>query len=704
MMMRTIKRLLLIVLLLLGAHIAGPQGSAPARSTGDIHDAPPASPSRNPRDRRVIVLGFDGFDPRICRELIAQGKLPHLAKLAQTGSFHDLQTSMPPLSPVAWSEFTTGADASVHGIFDFLHRDAATMKPVMSMACAHSACCTLPLWPLGPWQLPIGGSVELLRRGKAFWQVLDEAGVATTVIACPANYPPPPSGGRSLAGMGTPDMLGTRGRFTFFSEQGDDDSDASPAGFQAPDPLYPLPGRPATAGARDPQETAEGRVVRFRFGRGGAFLDELRGPPMPLDASGAVASVPIRLRRDPANRAALIDLDGTTVLLGEGEWTPMWIPLRLPLGIPGTSTTGMVRMLLASLSPLRLYVSPINIDPVSPAQTLSTPDGYARELAERLGRYYTETIPEDVGALEAGALDRDEFLELAHHVLAERRAQLDFELSRHRRGLLFVYFGGSDLVQHVFFKEMRQEDVTGAPWRDAVAAIYAQLDDAAGHAMESIAGDPDAVLIVLSDHGFSRYRRAFDVNAWLAREGFRDDSAANATLDQLDWSRTRAFGLGLNGLYLNLASRDAHGIVAPADAPALLATLREKLLAERDPADGAAIFHEVYITRDLYPGIAANAEIDRRAPDLLLGYAPGYRTAGASSEGGLGQRVIEDNHSHWTGDHCTDWRDVPGVIFSNRPLAAATVPAPGLRDLAPTLLALYGVRPTAAMHGRSLLR
>ena len=690
--MRWIKRIVILLLALLLASIAGPEGSMPAHPTEAVADTT-APASQDARNRRVIVLGFDGLDPVVCRQLMAAGRLPNLRKLSAAGTFQEVQTSMPPLSPVAWSEFTTGADASVHGIFDFLLRDPDTLLPVMSMACAHQACCTLPL---GPWQLPLGGSVELLRRGKAFWQVLDEHGIPTTVLACPANYPPPRSGGRSLSGMGTPDMLGSQGRFTAFVELADGES--PPPVFRPSATLYPLAG-PDISLRNDPQESGEGRVVRFVFGADGIYRDELRGPVMPLRVGEDRSSIPLTIRRDMANRAALIDLDGTRVLLGDGEWTPMWIPVRLPLGMPGATTTGMVRMLLASLSPLRLYVSPINIDPAAPAQTISTPDGYASELAERTGRFYTETIPEDVAALEAGVLNRDEFLQLAHHILQERRRQLEFELSRHHRGLLFVYFGGSDLVQHAFFKEMQQEDMADAPWRDAVADIYSELDAAVGRAQESIANDPDAVLVVLSDHGFSRYRRAFDVNAWLVREEFRPQRVTPENAGQLI-----AFGMGLNGLYLNLRGREANGVLDPAIAPAVLAHIRTQLLAERDPENGEPIFREVYITRDLYPGIADNPEIDLRAPDLLLGYYRGYRTAGGSSEGQAGEVVVFDNRSHWTGDHCTDFREVPGVLFSNRTFTAGDADLITLRDLAPTLLALFGVDAPAQMTGRVLTR
>ena len=164
--------------------------------------------------RKVFVLGIDGLDPALLRRFIDQGRLPNFQTLVQEGYFKPLRTVMPPLSPVAWSAFITGMDAGGHAIFDFVHRDPKTLLPEFSMSKAIPSNRSLTI---GSWVIPLsGGRVELLREGKPFWQLLQEKGVPTTVFRMPVNFPPQGQG-RALSGMGTPDLLGTPGTFSFYT-------------------------------------------------------------------------------------------------------------------------------------------------------------------------------------------------------------------------------------------------------------------------------------------------------------------------------------------------------------------------------------------------------------------------------------------------------------------------------------------------------
>jgi len=152
--------------------------------------------------RRVIVLGFDGLDYGLTKELMASGRLPNFSRLAERGTFTALGTSIPPQSPVAWSSFITGLDPGRHGIFDFVHRDPKTMQPYLSTTRTEAASRTLKF---GKWQVPIeSGEVELLREGQPFWDVLEQHGVETTIVRMPANFPPSGTSTRELSGMGTP--------------------------------------------------------------------------------------------------------------------------------------------------------------------------------------------------------------------------------------------------------------------------------------------------------------------------------------------------------------------------------------------------------------------------------------------------------------------------------------------------------------------
>src|SRR3984957_15159303 len=119
--------------------------------------------------QQVIVIGVDGMDPEFLERHWAE--LPNLAHLRDRGSFARLATTTPPQSPVAWSTFITGLDPSEHGIFDFVHRDPATMEPFLSMGETRTPRFTIPL---GPYQLPLTRpQVVSLRKGKAFWEMLD---------------------------------------------------------------------------------------------------------------------------------------------------------------------------------------------------------------------------------------------------------------------------------------------------------------------------------------------------------------------------------------------------------------------------------------------------------------------------------------------------------------------------------------------------
>src|SRR5215472_16502047 len=169
---------------------------------------------RHVTNKKVIVLGIDGMDPGFLERHWTS--LPNLDRLRREGEFRRLGTTIPPQSPVAWSTFITGLDPGGHGIFDFVHRDPNTMAPFSSLGetveSKHSV-------PLGPYALPLSpGEVEFFRRGTAFWQTLADHGIPATILRMPVNYPPVHCACQELAGMGTPDMHGTYGTFTFFTD------------------------------------------------------------------------------------------------------------------------------------------------------------------------------------------------------------------------------------------------------------------------------------------------------------------------------------------------------------------------------------------------------------------------------------------------------------------------------------------------------
>jgi len=206
----------------------------------------------------------------------------------------------------------------------------------------------------------------------------------------------------------------------------------------------------------------------------------------------------------------------------------------------------------------------------------------------------------------------------------------------------------------------------------------------------------------LSDHGFAPYRRSFNLNTWLLNNGYitlKSDANPddNEPLANVDWSKTRAYGLGLNGLYLNMHARERQGIVTPgAEADALLKEIREKLLAVRDPINNLPVITRVDFAADVYQGPYAHD-----APDALVGYNRGYRAGWKTILGAFPPDILEDNTNPWSGDHCMDYTLVPGVLLSNRDIAAAT---PALTDIAPTILAEFGIAKPKDMMGQSVFQ
>jgi predicted AlkP superfamily phosphohydrolase/phosphomutase len=636
--------------------------------------APQASARRG---HRVLVLGFDGVDPALLDRFMAAGELPAFARLAREGRYQRLGTTVPPQSPVAWATFTTGLDPGGHGVFDFIHRDPAppgggAIRPFLSTSRVEEEEWKLPL---GRFALPLrSGKTELLRRGKAFWNVLEEHGVPATILKIPANFPPEPTGARTISDMGTPDLRGTPRTFFFF-----------------------------TADPKDgPARSVSGGVIRTVAVADDHVRASLPGPPNPFLARAAYAERAFDVWVDRRSQAAKLEIDGQAIVLGKGEWSG-WVPVRFDLVPHLASVGGIVRFHLASVEPLRLYASPVNIDPADPALPISTPPEYSRDLFEHVGYYYTQGFAEDTNALTAGMLSDDEFLEQARDVYAERRRLFATELARFREGLLFAYFGGVDQVSHVFWRRLARGAGGTAASPDAESSAildaYRELDGALAEALGSIGGDPDVTLIVLSDHGFAPFARAANLNGWLRDQSLlalRPGAKTGRELfADVDWARTRAYGFGLNGLYVNLAGRERFGAVPPRERDAVIADLTARLLAWTDTASGGRVVGRVYRREEIYHG----AERDL-APDLIVGYNRGYRVSNASALGETPAEVLEDNRNKWSGDHCIAADQVPGVLLANREIARADV---SLLDVAPTVLAEFGVAPPADMSGRPFL-
>jgi predicted AlkP superfamily phosphohydrolase/phosphomutase len=567
------------------------------------------------RVRRVVILGLDGLSPKITAEMMAEGKLPHFARLAAEGTFKPLATTVPSVSPVAWSSFQTGATPARHNIFDFLTRDRASYLPDLSSARIGPPRRFLRL---GPFRLPLGKpTIKLLRRGQPFWKILGQHGVFSNVIRVPITFPPEKFYGLSLSAMCVPDLLGTQGTFTYYVENDD-----------------------VTIG--------EGGQC-LRVGRNGDVVtSHLLGPDNPVKRTRDPLRLPFSVKPGKEGEA-VISLDGARLKLKVGEYSD-WTPVAFKAGL-GVRVRGIARFLVKSLAPFEMYVTPLNVDPNRPALPLSHPYVYAVYLSKLLGRYATLGLAEDTWALNEGVIDEAAFLEQCWRYHREREEMFFDALAKTRQGVVVCVFDASDRIQHMFFRYLNPDHPANAgkdseKHAGAVEEMYLRMDELVGRTREKLA--PGDLLIVMSDHGFASFERGVNVNAWLEREGYlvrEDGAAASKWLEGVDWSRTRAYALGLGGIYVNVRGREAQGIVAREEVRAVKQEIVARLAGLRDEARGEIAVKEVYDLAEIYDGPYLDG-----GPELVVGYNAGYRASWACATGGTGGEVFEDNVKAWSGE------------------------------------------------------
>lgn len=576
---------------------------------------------------RMIVLGIDGLDPVFLEKHWSE--LPNLDRLRREGEFKRLATTMPPQSPVAWSTFITGLSPDGHGIYDFIHRDPATRMPRSSMT------ETKPgrRLELGPYSLPLTRDrIENQRRGTPFWQILADAGVSATILRMPTDFPPVECEAHSLAGMGTPDLLGTFGTFSFYTNRDD------------------WKNRKLTGGAVFPMTLTNSHAVL-----------RLPGPVQ--------TNQNIDVYVDPTEPVARFDIGNRRVVVKQGELSD-WIPVRFPLVPVLTDVPGMIRIYAKELHPhFSVYVSPVNIDPRDPAMPVSEPKSFSRDLAAATGAFYTQGMPYDTAALRHGVFTRGEYRAHSAEVSRQTIRLLHSALGNFRDGILFFHFFGLDQDSHMLWGRYGEE----------LLETYKLVDGMIGEVHQK-AGD--ATLIVMSDHGFARFDRAVHLNTWLMREGFLRLTQPGMTGDDelfvnVDWPRTKAYALGLNSVYFNAEPGE--------DKQEVIAEIKQRLLSLRDPENGNAVVTSVAETAS--------------GPDLIVGYAPGYRGSWQTALGAVPGKLIEDNVDEWRGDHCMDPLAVPGVLLSNR---KSTLADPRIEDLTVTILEAFGARKEERMKGRNL--
>jgi len=681
---------------------------------------------------RVVVLGFDGADPGLTEAMMAQGKLPHLARLANQGGYARLAPTVPAQTPVSWATFTTGLDPGGTQIFDFLRRDPATYLPTFAVAeegrrpvllgtrtrgAAAAAAGGLGFvlllagarllrrrrpwlhalpgvllgaaagWAVGGWiptELPV---VTSRRAGTPFWEIAGLHGVHSTVCHIPVTFPAAPyPHGHLLAGLGVPDLRGRIGTPAYYTS----------------DPTF----EPAT----DNEFSIE--VIRLEEARG-VIRTIVAGPPNKLFGTPPRIDIPMEIEVNGQRTAATVRVSGQQFTLAPGQWSE-WTELVFPFN-PMVKAHGWARFKLLELSPhVKLYLAPINPDPatVPPGFDLSAPRSWAADLYRQFGPFKTVGWAIDTWTPSEKFVDETTFMEDVEQTVAEFRTLLRAFLAGND-GLLVHYFEYTDRIGHILWRALdpshpAHDSQRAAELRAMVERAYSLMDDIVGETVATLA--PDDLLLVLSDHGFSTWRRSFHINTWLAREGYIGLTAPSGNVENLenlfdrgefwpnvDWRRTRAYHLGLGGLYINLAGREAQGIVAPGEEyERLRRELAARLEAVVDPATGQRPISRVFLREQVYRSFDPQL-----IPDLIVTTAEGYRLSWQSALGGMPDRLFEDNARVWSGDHCTlDPAVVPGILFSSRPLLRRQLQ---MIDVYPTILRAMGLESPTPVVGQPFL-
>ena len=623
--------------------------------------------------RRLIIIGFDGQDPKLTDEYIGKGLLPNFEKLAKMGCYSRLRTTYPSISPVAWSSFATGTNPARHNIFDFLNRDRKTYLPLLSSTRIGNVERSLKI---GPYRIPLHKpELRLLRKSKPFWSILGEHSIWSTVLRVPITFPPDKFYGAQLSAMCAPDLLGTQGTFLLYTT------------------------RPAK------KKFKEGGIRVTLVNNGDHMESVLEGPSNSFREGNTAMTLPMTITLDREKGRARIRIGEETLELEPNKLSE-WIPLTFKAA-PGIKVSGICRMMVTEMDDhFSLYLTPISMDPDKPAMPISHPSYYATYLSKKIGHFCTLGLAEDTWALNEGVTDDSTFLQQTYDIDRERQDMFFAGLDRLRDGSLVCVFDATDRIQHMFWHYLEEDHpankgkgVADTEHKQAIEDIYRHNDVLVGKVLGKLKeGD---VLLVLSDHGFNSFQRGVNLNGWLLQEGFltlKEGTSGNGEwLKDVDWSKTKAYSIGLTGMFLNLKGREARGIIEPGEeAKSVKREIISRLRGLRDEDRGAIGIQEVFDTTEVYEG-----PYSENAPDLIIGYASGYRISWDCATGMVSGPVFEDNVKAWSGDHCVDPSLVPGILFSNFAIQSDD---PSLLDIAPSALTMFGLEPPKHMEGKALFK
>ena len=656
---------------------------------------------RATHSQKLVVIGFDGLDPDLVRQWASEGKLPTFARLIDQGTLAELDTTHSPESPTAWASFATGVNAGKHNIYDFLVRDTSSYLIDLGMV------ERIPgrfLFNYIPVRRP---EVRSIRGGTSFWVTAGRAGVRSRVLTVPVTYPPEDvPAGELLSGLPLPDIRGTMGTFSYF----------------------------ATDLSRYEEGNTEfGGILKRLVFEAGVASTQLSGPPNPLVRqristlreaepndrtraelaelhANADVLLPMRIEWRRGSKRAVIDLDGQRVALEQGAWSA-WVNLEFRINAL-LRLQGMAQLyLIGADDELQLYVSPVNWKPDAPPLPMSAPERLSSDLYDKLGPFRTLGWAEATWPLEEGRIDEQAFMDDLYRAFDDRAQVILDRLSAGNWDLFVGVIESTDRVQHMMWRLIDPQHpmydaALAARHGDAIERVYRRSDQFLAEVLERL--DPNIPVLVVSDHGFNSWRKAVNLNTWLVQEGFMglkseggfkkldDLFGAGQFWEQVDWTATRAYAMGLGQIYFNLRGREGKGIVSPgAEYQALTRDLSARLMTMTDPDTGAPIVRSVYPRDAVYQGPYLN-----NASDLQVGFHEGYRVSWQTALGGTPAGIVYPNMKKWSADHGSFDREVTaGTLISSRRLDRTRY---DIMDIAPTVLKYFNVPIPPEVDGKPI--
>lgn len=587
---------------------------------------------------KVLIIGIDSLDPKIINKLI--NKLPNFKSLK---TFTQLETTIPPETPVAWSAASTGTNPGKYGIFDFISRDLENNQPKLNLTTEKIGIIKI--------------EYTCAMQGTPFWRILTQNNIPATIIRWPVTFPPERVKGCMLSGLGVVDAKGMLNNYYFYTD-------------------------------KEIKEDEEGKEKIIPIKIENNIIETYISGPLIRKKEGIIDKR-IHMEIEIIDNMIKIHIDKKDYIIKNKGWSEI---IRVNFNIlPFINYYGIFNIYLQSINPFEMYMSSIQIDPENQFLNITYPKDYGKELVNNIGLFYTLGMPEDTKAVTENRLNKEAFIQQILQIEEERKKMFFYEFKRFNEGVYAFVFDEGDRLKHLFWKNTSEDE--NLEISKEIEEYYIRKDQFLGEVFSKL--DKNTKLIILSDHGFGNFKKQVNINSWLVKEGYIKTKGNKEDLlfKFVDWNSTKAYSVGFTSLYINLKDREKLGIIKKEEYEKLVDEIINKLKNLQD--NGQFVFTNLYKGREIYKG-----EYSSMAPDIVIGFSQGYRMSWKNAIGALDSNIISNNNGKWQGDHLIDRSHVPGVLFTNFKINKKN---PNIKDIAPTILKICDVKIPESMEGQSLI-